>query len=1054
MLRYRTVLALPFVASLLLGIGHQLVAQGQLQRIPYNNPGLVVDLGVGLWAWPLPMDFDRDGDLDLIVSCPDKPYNGIYLFENPGAASGAQRAAREGSHGTPVFKPARRLAPALKNVQASYIDNDVVLMTPGVMYLNFPGKLLADTVKLPLPEKIDPQYQRYRANQWKLVDYDNDGDLDVIIGIGIWDDYGWDDAWNSQGIWTNGPLHGYVYLVENISQPDSSSNSPDSSLRSLANATFADPVKLTTTDKQPIDVYGMPSPNFADFDGDGDLDLVCGEFMDGFTFFENTGTRAEPEFEVGKRLLDADGQLVHMDLQMITPVAIDWDGDGDTDLICGDEDGRVALVESAGSKTVPVFHQPRYFPQQAEDVKFGALVTPVCVDWDGDGDEDLICGNTAGYLGLIENLGGGDSPVWAAPRRLREVVFQSGGTIYGTIRYEAGPQGSIQGPCEAKWGYTAPCVADWNQDGQLDIVVNDIWGKVNWHERKDDGELLFPQSVKVPDGIVSSKPEWTWWNPQPGELVTQWRTTPCVIDWNQDGVNDLVMLDHEGYLAFHEGTKRNDEVVVSSPKRIFKMEGPCEFDSRQQPVGDTRDGLLRLNANRAGGSGRRKLCFADWDGDGRIDLLVNSTNVNWLRNVRTDEQGFTWFRDEGPLDERVLAGHTTSPTVVDWDQNGIPDLLVGAEDGFLYYEQNPRALAAAGAQGATGGLPARGRGPVVTSEFIYESAPFPECHASTIEETPDGLVTAWFGGTEEGDKDVGIWVSRQVDGRWTSPVEVADGVQHADLRHPCWNPVLFQQPDGPLQLYYKCGPSPSTWWGMLTESTDHGQTWSWPRRLPETIDGPVKNKPVLLQDGTLLCGSSTEHDGWRVHFETTGDSGRTWQRIGPINDGKEFSAIQPTILTHGDGTLQILCRSREGSIVESRSADAGHTWSALQRTSLPNPNSGIDAVTLDDGRHLLVYNHTLRGAGEPRGRSLLNVAISENGNDWQAALVLENEPGGEFSYPAVIQTGDGLVHILYTWKRQRLRHVVVDPAKLDLQPIEQGRWPGLPDAGVAEATSE
>lgn len=335
---------------------------------------------------------------------------------------------------------------------------------------------------------------------------------------------------------------------------------------------------------------------------------------------------------------------------------------------------------------------------------------------------------------------------------------------------------------------------------------------------------------------------------------------------------------------------------------------------------------------------------------------------------------------------------------------------------------------------------------VLIREFIYEEAPFPECHASTIAETPQGLVAAWFGGTHERNKDVGIWVARRTDSRWTEPVEVANGIQHAGLRHPCWNPVLFQQPGGALQLYYKCGPSPSTWWGMLTESTDHGLTWSWPRRLPETIDGPVKNKPVLLSNGDLLCGSSTEYDGWRVHFEVTSDAGRTWERIGPINTGERFNAIQPTILTHEDGRLQILCRSREGRITTSWSEDNGRTWSEMEATSLPNPNAGTDAVTLKDGMHLLVYNHTLRNSGSPRGRSLLNLALSTDGERWLAALVLENSEG-EYSYPAIIQTSDGLVHITYTWRRERIRHVIVDPEALVLGNIRDGVWPGLPEAG-------
>ena len=322
---------------------------------------------------------------------------------------------------------------------------------------------------------------------------------------------------------------------------------------------------------------------------------------------------------------------------------------------------------------------------------------------------------------------------------------------------------------------------------------------------------------------------------------------------------------------------------------------------------------------------------------------------------------------------------------------------------------------------------------LVKAEFIYTKAPFAQCHASTLAETRRGLVAAWFAGTREKNPDVGIWVSRQrSEGGWTSPTEVANGVQNKDLRHPCWNPVLYQVPDGNLLLFYKVGPSPSRWWGMLIESTDQGQTWSKPRRLPEEIAGPIKNKPVLLKDGRLLCGSSTEDQGWRVHMEWTADQGKSWHRTKPLNDGETQQVIQPTIFQHRDGRLQILCRSRNtDTIQQSISKDQGKTWSSFRATILPNPNSGIDGLTLNDGRHLLVYNHT------PKGRSPLNVAISEDGQRWQAAAVLENTRG-EYSYPAVIQTADGLVHVTYTWKRQRVRHVVLDPAKLHLTKISTG----------------
>lgn len=330
---------------------------------------------------------------------------------------------------------------------------------------------------------------------------------------------------------------------------------------------------------------------------------------------------------------------------------------------------------------------------------------------------------------------------------------------------------------------------------------------------------------------------------------------------------------------------------------------------------------------------------------------------------------------------------------------------------------------------------------LVKAEFIFEEAPFQQCHASTIVQTRDALVAAWFGGTQEKDPDVGIWISRNEGDGWSPPFEVADGVQHSRKRYPTWNPVLFQPREGPLMLFYKAGPSPSAWWGMLTTSDDQGRTWSVPRRLPEDILGPVKDKPIQLSDGSLLCPSSSEHDGWRLHFERTSDLGRTWTLIGPINDGTRFGAIQPTLLTHADGRLQALARSRQGVIVQSWSGDGGQTWSELTATSLPNPNAGIDAVTLADGRHLLVYNHVSTPEGQWGGpRSPLNVAVSEDGITWQAALVLEDAPG-EYSYPAVIQTADGRVHITYTWQRTHIKHVVIDPARLTLRPMPDGIWP-------------
>jgi len=329
---------------------------------------------------------------------------------------------------------------------------------------------------------------------------------------------------------------------------------------------------------------------------------------------------------------------------------------------------------------------------------------------------------------------------------------------------------------------------------------------------------------------------------------------------------------------------------------------------------------------------------------------------------------------------------------------------------------------------------------IISSEFINEHAPYPSCHASTIAEVAPGkLVAAWFGGTAERNPDVGIWVARQENGKWLDGVEVANGIQaDGSPRLPTWNPALFQAPKGgPLVLFYKVGPSPAQWWGMIMFSNDAGKTWSKPQRLPDGILGAIKDKAVSLPDGSWMSPSSSEKTSdHRLYFEITHDQGKTWQSIGPVDRGnKNLNAIQPTVLFYHDGRMQALSRTSNGVIAETWSKDNGKSWSPLVPTSLPNNNSGIDAVTLADGRQLLVYNNagpdpnnTTAGKGN---RYPLDVALSTDGENWKHVLTIESKPlGNGYAYPAVIQTSDGLVHITYTWDRKHIKHVVLDPKKL------------------------
>lgn len=314
---------------------------------------------------------------------------------------------------------------------------------------------------------------------------------------------------------------------------------------------------------------------------------------------------------------------------------------------------------------------------------------------------------------------------------------------------------------------------------------------------------------------------------------------------------------------------------------------------------------------------------------------------------------------------------------------------------------------------------------ILTSELIFTDAPFKECHASTIIESKDGsLLAAWFGGTRESNKDVEIWISQCKGGKWTAPRSVANGIINESLRYACWNPVLFQTADGILSLYYKVGPNPREWWGMVIRSTDEGQSWSAPEKLPDAILGPIKNKPVVLPSGVILSPSSieTKTEEWHAHIERSTDDGKSWQKI-DIDPKNPVKVIQPTLLLYPGGKIQALLRSNQNVVMDSWSNDEGKTWSPLAKTEVLNPNSGIDAVTLKSGVQVLVYNPKKGGGDWVNGRNKLNVAVSKDGKSWQDVAVLEDQPSGEFSYPAIIQTSDKAVHVVYTANRKSIKHV-------------------------------
>jgi alpha-L-fucosidase len=321
---------------------------------------------------------------------------------------------------------------------------------------------------------------------------------------------------------------------------------------------------------------------------------------------------------------------------------------------------------------------------------------------------------------------------------------------------------------------------------------------------------------------------------------------------------------------------------------------------------------------------------------------------------------------------------------------------------------------------------------LVKEEFLMQHPPVSAAHASTITELPGGqLVASWFGGSRESAPDVCIYTSVFTKGKWSTPAIAATGIVDDKTRYATWNPVLITTRAHKLLLFYKAGPNPREWWGLMKYSTDKGRTWSKEEKLPEGILGPIKNKPVQLANGTILHPSSTESKDekqWHIHVELSDSNGHNWRSI-PINCDT-FGVIQPAALFHQGGRLQLLCRSRQNVIVQTFSDDNGETWSPLSRQTIMNPNSGIDAVTTKSGLQVLIYNPAKMGADWSDGRNELRVAVSKDGENWADVYELEKQPKGEFSYPAVIQTKDGLLHITYTYNRQNIKHVVLKLKKM------------------------
>lgn len=327
-------------------------------------------------------------------------------------------------------------------------------------------------------------------------------------------------------------------------------------------------------------------------------------------------------------------------------------------------------------------------------------------------------------------------------------------------------------------------------------------------------------------------------------------------------------------------------------------------------------------------------------------------------------------------------------------------------------------------------------------EYVFaDERPFQSCHASTLVVLPNGdIVAAWFAGSVEGADDIAIWCSRRGANGWCAPYKIAD-----EENVPLWNPVLFADSDGTVILYYKVGKEIPRWKTYVQTSQDGGVTWTNPRELVENDEsggrGPVKNKLIVLRDGTWAAPASAEGDLWDAFADLSVDGGATWSRSEwvplrradrsalkisdsedafvppvPITSFEGKGVIQPTLWESAPGVVHMLLRSSAGYVYRSDSRDGGRTWSVGYPTELPNNNSGLDLTALDDGTLFVIYNPV---KGNWAARTPLVIRMSrDNGSSWSDELVLEND-SGEYSYPAIVSQGRTL-YLTYTWKRERI----------------------------------
>ena len=649
------------------------------QKIPLIGAGeplsvgrtdIGADLGQGLAGYPAVVDFDGDGDKDLLVAfvIPRR----VFFYENIGTDP----------NGDPILNAPKMIwgGKSLLNFDISQSPDGTISALsakrtkknvwekgehPAILldrWIQKDGKLeWAESVPVPgLPagcEIFDLVFQ----------DADGDGVKDLLLGVqeGTWwwpdgidpwnkgngsPKIGYGKGYDSQNRWLGNAPTGSVWLALNSGTTENPSFEKAQILEAGGQS-----IKMPTT---------QISPCLVDLDKDGRLDLLLATGVDKMLAFRNRSKNFQsPELERPVNAL-RDSSVSKWSYFDSRFEVCDWDNDGEDEILVCSNPGVVVKCEIIDGKLV----EEKILQCRGGNLWADSLVVPDVVDFNRDGTWDVVMGDASGYLNFFPNTGSNTEPLFK-----KRVRLKSGCAVFHPV---AGYSGSIQGPEEARWGYLAPTVCDWDGDGKYDIVASDITGYLYW----------LPNFAEKPGGCALGKPvplEVDGW-----PLKTRWRTKPAIFR-EPDGSPFVVTSDPEGFLAMY----KRDWIQGSS---ALKPAERLKF----------RDGREIKIDSISGYNGRNKLLAADWNGDGKTDLLIGQTrrsgvsqekrfdlprsgNATVVLMLNTGSNTHPVFAKPEPLlladgSELAFGTHSCSPSVFDYDGDGRDDLFVGAETGFVH----------------------------------------------------------------------------------------------------------------------------------------------------------------------------------------------------------------------------------------------------------------------------------------------------------------------------------------------------------------------------------